>query len=462
MSFSNSRRLASALFALCLSSVAVESRGVPQSLAQRQTATGFQLAAQGTLSGFGLTSACESVLYQTINCDVYVRNLGEKVYHGTPGDKAFTDTVCSATCSTALSTARRRIAGSCASTPELFQGYPVLSLIDSVTSGWNETCLKDTDGAYCNAKIEAFDDVEDLADMPKDQLCSFCYGEKLRLMQRSPYSAYDSLHAERLLYINETSDQDPVPDCGGATTPTEPQPPVISPNGTVPDSCVTGVKYTVQNGDTCNSIAKAKSISAASLYYINPSLLDCDAPETGLELCLPLTCETTYEVKEKDDCVAIGVDQATTWQNIIKWNGGLNDRCSNVWSSKTSPPYWGNIICVSAPGGLPDGGPDSGNGTDTGNGGIGGPGGSGDGYADTRVDPPTTGTVAQGTTDLCGQYVQAQEGATCSTIIAGNAVTINLFLKANPSLRNAESCSQYLRVGLWYCLHPVRDFDQTL
>lgn len=110
--------------------------------------------------------------------------------------------------------------------------------------------------------------------MPKDQLCSFCYGEKLRLMQRSPYSAYDSLHAERLLYINESkcssptydsnplpaSDQDPVTDCGGATTPTEPQPPVISPNGTVPDSCVTGVKYTVQNGDTCNSIAKAKSI----------------------------------------------------------------------------------------------------------------------------------------------------------------------------------------------------------
>lgn len=153
MSFSNSRRLASVLFALCLSSVAVESRGVLQSLAQRQTATGFQLAAQGTLSGFGLTSACEAVLYQTINCDVYVRNLGEKVYHGTPGDKAFTDTVCSATCSTALSTARRRIAGSCASTPELFQGYPLLSLIDSVTSGWNETCLKDTDGAYCNGEL---------------------------------------------------------------------------------------------------------------------------------------------------------------------------------------------------------------------------------------------------------------------------------------------------------------------
>ncbi|KAK2042619.1 hypothetical protein LZ31DRAFT_500396 [Colletotrichum somersetense] len=453
MSSLNSRLLAGALFASSFGSFFVEAR-IPtfELLSPRQTAGGLQLAAQGTFAGFGLASSCEQVLYQTINCDPYVRNLGQKVYHGSPGDKAFTDTVCSTTCATALSTARRRIVGSCTSTPELFQGYPVLSLIDSITSGWNETCLKDTDGAYCNAKIEAFEDVEELADMPETQLCSFCFGEKLRLMQSSPYSAYDSLHAERLSYINE--------NCGGVTTPTEPLPPVISPNGTEPESCVTGVKYTVQAGDTCNSIAKAKSISAATLYYINPSLLDCNNPKTGLELCLPLTCETTYEVEEGDDCVVIGVDQATSWQNIIKWNAGFDDRCSNVWSSASSLPYWGNVICVSAPGGVPDG--SAGNGTEVGNGNVGGPGGSGDGYADAVVEPPSTGTVAQGTTELCGHYVQVEGGATCSTIIAGDAVPINLFLKANPSLRNAERCSQYLRVGLWYCLLPVRGFDEDI
>ncbi|KAK1622586.1 LysM domain protein [Colletotrichum phormii] len=385
-------------------------------------------------TGYCLTTAYESVLYQTINCDPYVKNLGQKVYHGSPGDTAFTGTVCSATCSTALSTARRRIAGSCASTPELFQGYPVLSPIDSITAGWNETCLKDANGGYCNAKIEAFDDFEELVDMPKDQLCSFCYGEKLRMMQRSPYSTYDSLRAETLQYINE--------NCGGTTSPTDPQLPVITPNGTVPETCATGVKYTAQAGDTCNSIAKAKSISGSSLYYINPSLVDCDAPAAGSELCLPLTCETTYDVKEGDGCVAIGVDQATTWQNIIKWNSGVDDRCSNIWSSPATTPYWGNVICVSAPGEIPDGSVVSGNGT--------------------VVDPPSTGTVAQGTTELCGQYFQVQEGATCSSIIAGNAVPINLFLRANHSLRNNESCSQYLRVGLWYCLLPVRDFDSSL
>jgi hypothetical protein len=152
-------RLATALFASCLSSSLVSAAAAsvwlptPDSLSARQTASTFQLAATGTLAGLGLTSACEAVLYQSINCVPYVKSLGLKVYHRSPGDKAFTDTVCPATCSAALATARRRITGSCATTPNLFPGYPVIALIDSVTSGWNETCLKDTDGGYCNGKI---------------------------------------------------------------------------------------------------------------------------------------------------------------------------------------------------------------------------------------------------------------------------------------------------------------------
>lgn len=50
--------------------------------------------------------------------------------------------------------------------------------------------------------MDSFDDVEELSDMPRAQLCSYCYGAKLRMMQRSPYSAYDELHAVTLEYIN--------------------------------------------------------------------------------------------------------------------------------------------------------------------------------------------------------------------------------------------------------------------
>ncbi|KAK8043700.1 hypothetical protein PG993_006130 [Apiospora rasikravindrae] len=408
-------------------------------------AAGFQLAPEGTFAGLGLARACEQVLYSTVRCDSYVASLGQKMYHGSVGDKAFTDTVCSQTCSAALTTVRGRIVRVCASTPEIFEGYPVLSLVDSVVSGWNETCLKDADGAYCNGftadKIEAFEPVDDLADMPRDELCSFCNVEKLRLMQKSPYSAYSSSDAERLSYINQ--------NCGGTEAPTDPQQPAINPNGTVIETCVTGHQYTVQAGDTCNSIAQAKSVSAASLYYINPNLLDCNEPTPGIELCLPLSCESTYTVQEGDDCVAVGVDQATSWQNIVKWNSGLDSRCSNIWSPSNSSAYWGSVVCVSAPGGVPDDDPtdpDNEDGTGPGNGGIGGPGGSGNGWADAVVDPRRP----------------AEEGDTCSRLIVNHAVPIGRFIQANPSLRSAERCSRYLRPSLWYCALPVRGFDASL
>lgn len=122
------------------------------------------------------------------------------------------------------------------------------------------------------AKIDAFDEVDELVDIPKAQLCSFCQREKLRLMQGSPYSAYDSLQAEKLSYINQSEYwmeddckiiknlTEALTDCGAATIPTTLPEPVINQNGTVVDTCISGNKYTVKTGDTCNSIAKAKSI----------------------------------------------------------------------------------------------------------------------------------------------------------------------------------------------------------
>ncbi|MBE3044845.1 hypothetical protein IMZ48_20255 [Candidatus Bathyarchaeota archaeon] len=46
--------------------------------------------------------------------------------------------------------------------------------------------------------------MEDISDLPEEQLCSYCYGGKLSLMQGSPYSAYDEYHAATLTFINES------------------------------------------------------------------------------------------------------------------------------------------------------------------------------------------------------------------------------------------------------------------
>lgn len=46
--------------------------------------------------------------------------------------------------------------------------------------------------------------------MPDNQLCSYCYGAKLRMMQQSAYSAYDDLFAKMLQHVN-TSQYIPAP-----------------------------------------------------------------------------------------------------------------------------------------------------------------------------------------------------------------------------------------------------------
>jgi hypothetical protein len=49
--------------------------------------------------------------------------------------------------------------------------------------------------------IDGWATVDDITQMPTTQLCSYCYGAKLRMMQQSPYSAYDEIYEERLKYL---------------------------------------------------------------------------------------------------------------------------------------------------------------------------------------------------------------------------------------------------------------------
>ncbi|GKT64258.1 lysM domain-containing protein [Colletotrichum tofieldiae] len=257
-------------------------------------ALGFQAVPQQLLDISTLDSTCLQVLKQTINCEETVADLGQREYHGSLEDAKLTDAVCVASCKSALTVARRRIEGACAKTPELLPGMTVLSYIDSIIVGWEETCLKDEEsGKYCNDIIESWEEVEEIEDMPQDELCSYCYGAKLRLMQKSEYSVYDEYYAAMLEYVNK--------ECGveGDTTPIK-QP--TQNNGTQPGTCFSGKTIVTKEGDSCDSIAIANSVSGASLYYINPNLPDCKSIEAGRELCLPETC-ATYTVKDGDTCI---------------------------------------------------------------------------------------------------------------------------------------------------------------
>jgi hypothetical protein len=116
-------------------------------------AVGFQLIPQQLLDLSTLESNCLQTLKQTVNCDADVSTLGQREYHGSLENVTLTDAVCVTSCKTALTTFRRRAAGACATTPELLPGMTILSYVDSIMTGWNETCLKDqASGKYCNSE----------------------------------------------------------------------------------------------------------------------------------------------------------------------------------------------------------------------------------------------------------------------------------------------------------------------
>ncbi|KEY65065.1 hypothetical protein S7711_09858 [Stachybotrys chartarum IBT 7711] len=413
-------------------------------------AVGFQIVPQQLLDTIGLQDrACLSVLRQSINCDSAVADLGQRhEYQGSLDDVELTDAVCESTCQRALTVARPRIAGACVNVPELLPGRTTLSFIDSVISGWNETCLRDENtGEYCNAIIDSWGEYEELEEMPEDELCSYCWGTKLRMMQASEYSAYDELFAETLQHVNQ--------ECGvnGPTTPINEPPPY---NASQPEESYSGRRYTTAEGDTCDSIAIANSASSATLFYLNAHLPNCTAIRSGLELCLPDQCATTV-VRDGDSCVSIAVAAGVLWNKLVDWNAMIDWGCTNIHSTA---PFWGRVLCVSEPGGeFEDEGP--GEGSETGNGNEGGQGGSGDGYSNTVVEPPAGGTVAEATTTECGFYVQAGDGIGCAQMIvtANRATPMDLFLEANPSLGTAVECNDNLEAGLWYCLSPVYGWD---
>jgi hypothetical protein len=76
------------------------------------------------------------------------------------------------------------------------------------------------------------------------------------------------------------------------------------------DFCVSGKTYTTVAGDTCDSIALAHSTSSGLLRLQNPAtILDCYAIPTGIELCLPASCEMTWTLQPGDTYLTIDLER---------------------------------------------------------------------------------------------------------------------------------------------------------
>lgn len=102
--------------------------------------------------------------------------------------------------------------------------------------------------------------------------------------------------------------------------------------------------YTVQNGDTCDSISAAQHVSTYQLAVVNYGIVnpDCTNLYAGETLCLGHTgedCTDTYVVQDCDTCEDISTKTGVPLDTLYANNPQIDDDCSNI--------YVGEVLCVS-------------------------------------------------------------------------------------------------------------------
>ncbi|KAH8819474.1 hypothetical protein F5884DRAFT_865091 [Xylogone sp. PMI_703] len=367
--------------------------------------TGYQLYDSNWLSTLKLSPPCQTALTATIECDSYTRQFTEPSYHGALGNDSLLSSVCDPGCGQSLANWYNNVDRAC-------DKYNITGAPPTMLGGvLYKTCLGQ------NFALGAI--------LTGDRLCKIVINS---------YSWFENS------YVWAQS------QCS-ISGPTEPQQPLIAPDPIPSSICASGNKFTTADGDSCDSVSLAHSVSSAALFMGNPDMIgNRSALTPGMSLCLPFSCQT-YTLQAGDTCFAI--ETAYNLTSLQSFNPWIDDECYNL---HIYPKTYRNILCISPPGGpynnsnpvtitssLPR---------------------VSTGYSDGVVPPLTNQTIAPNTTLNCGSWHTATANDTCTTICVQYRITYNLFTAVNPSLASGD-CTTDLAVSLTYCVGPIRAWNET-
>jgi len=271
--------------------------------------------------------------------------------------------------------------------------------------------------------------------MPRAELCHACNVRRIAMMQSTQYSMYNERYKRDLEYIYS--------QCG-IKGPTEIPPPLETVQPVPAPYCLSNKRYTTQTGDTCDSIAKGNSVSAASLYMGNQDVIkDCAKVTAGVSVCMPLTCQT-HSVQAGETCSSIERALGLESGMVQRYNSWIDAGCLNL---QTSTDFYGKAICVSPQGGafVNPTTPPVANPTPK----------PVDGYSKAKVAPPEGAVVAQGTTLECGKWHVVAADDSCVKICLTNGIDTMLFHEVNPSLAAGGGCDASLKETTALCTGPT-------
>ncbi|WPH00971.1 Hypothetical protein R9X50_00380500 [Acrodontium crateriforme] len=283
-------------------------------------------------------------------------------------------------------------------------------------------------GNFCDDLLNSWVNNPQESPSQDDQDCSDCLLGLSQLQLSSPFG-YDPDFADS--FNSQTS------SCGKTgyafATPTSYELASQSATSTRSNPTATCISYyTIQDGDDCNSVAQANSVSTFFLLRNNNFLQDCsDFPNSGTVLCMPSKC-TTYTARPNDTCSSIvaGLNDISSSQ-FLSWNPNLNSMCGNLQFLTC------NQLCISQPGG-------SLNATAT---------------LPLAISTPTTPVPKQtnaedGTVARCGRFYTIQEGDTCESISIGESISSDDFAFLNTEIN--VDCSNLVSDKA-YCVQAVGD-----
>ncbi|KAF9884445.1 hypothetical protein FE257_001776 [Aspergillus nanangensis] len=122
--------------------------------------------------------------------------------------------------------------------------------------------------------------------------------------------------------------------------------------------CASGELYTVQTGDSCNSISLAHKIPSYGLYAGNrEAIVACDRMRPGMALCLPFSCAEVYAIQPGDTCKGIEEQSSDVLDGepFTKYNSWLHpfgdcDRLIHI-----NHDYIGSVFCLGPQAGVFEG-----------------------------------------------------------------------------------------------------------
>ena len=255
----------------------------------------------------GIPSTCGNALVKNITCDeLYsVSPIANQQYIG---NKTL-ESICVPGCKDSFRDYRTSVESACGTTVYDFSGVnqTVQSFLEPLSWAYNVSCLTSGD-EYCYSDITnrktGIEPCSDCFLQYEAAMLGSVYGRQ-RVDPGSFSSLLSSCSVPALSYPY--------------TTPMSTSSSTASTITSSPVATCTGTAYTVQQGDSCDSIAAAHDIATDRFISENHFDANCTTMAVGDSVCLGASC-SLYRVQLDDTCSSILANHTFYQNQLLSWN----------------------------------------------------------------------------------------------------------------------------------------------